>query len=148
MAEVILQNIIIDSPKNTDAKIVLTQVYINLLQFYKAGQTIQEMIQIEPVLMNKPSVIQSYISSFSVADEFEEATSFLHTFILNHPTNYGAMIAQIKLYEIQTKLDKGSIFVDIQSIKNQLQKIDEKFHEKLSPEIQFIITDLLNKEQS
>ena len=148
MAEVILQNLIADNHKDTNARIVLTQVYLNLLQFYKAGQTLQEIILIEPVLMNKVSIMQSYVSSFSMADEFEESTSFLHTFILNHPSNYGAMITQIKLYEIQAKLEKSSIFIDIQNLKNQLQKIDAKFHKKLSPKIQLIITNILNKEQS
>lgn len=138
-------------PKNyTKAKIILLQSYVNQLQFHKANEIIDEILKNEPILMNHPAFIDSYIASHLISSEVEDGIDKLHYFLIKYPSSYGAMIAQIKLYQMakHNLVYEKEIDQKIAKLKKDLKVIYEKFHSKLSFEVTQYIQEIFNEEQS
>ena len=136
------------NPGDNRAKMVLLQSYVNQFQFHQAMEIINEILASDPILMNHPTMIYAYLSCYAFAGEPSDGSDYLHGFLLLHPANYGAMIAQVKLYQMQMRdgFDVKGLKRDIQKMKKDLARIRARYGKKISPGILVYLESILGKE--
>lgn len=90
------------NPKNTEASLILGQLYSSVGDNDKANQTFSAIIQSEP---NNPTGYQQLAVSQQHANQNAEAEKTIQQGLLIAPKDFGLMLTQASIYEATAKFD-------------------------------------------
>lgn len=125
-AEVAAQIALSLNPKNSDkANMILLQSYINQFDFSNAISLMRDILNKEPILINNLAISESFVSIYAFSGEVEDGIEYLAGLLNKHPTHYGAIIAKIKLHQIELKSapNTDEITQKINSLEKDLNSI-------------------------